>query len=132
MFTIQYAKNPQWVNSKKQQINLVVKFAEIDEELNFTADPTDSVEHGRILFEQAVNKKYGEIAEPDLSAELEKEKILVRMKRNQLLSVSDWTQSLDIPQTTRERYASYRQALRDVPQQEGFPQQVIWPDLPQG
>lgn len=132
MFKIEYAKNPEWTNSKKQQINLVVKFVEIDQEVSFTADPNDSVEHGRVLFQQALSKAYGEIAEPDLILELEKEKVLVRLKRNQLLAASDWTQSPDIPQATRESYTAYRQALRDVPQQEGFPQQVIWPDLPQG
>jgi len=36
---------------------------------------------------------------------------------------------------TDQEYAdllAYRQALRDVPQQDGFPESIDWPDLPDG
>jgi len=29
-----------------------------------------------------------------------------------------------------EEMTTYRQALRDVPQQEGFPNEIDWPDEP--
>lgn len=54
----------------------------------------------------------------------------VRNKRDELLTACDWTQSLDIPQAIRESWAAYRQALRDVPQQTGFPLNVVWPTKP--
>lgn len=38
----------------------------------------------------------------------------LRHKRNQLLSESDWTQTLDAP-VDREMWATYRQQLRDAP-----------------
>lgn len=55
-----------------------------------------------------------------------------RAQRNRLLEESDWTQVLDAPidASTREAYRIYRQALRDVPEQEGFPGTIIWPKLP--
>ena len=31
---------------------------------------------------------------------------------------------------TREAFRVYRQALRDVPAQGGFPQTIVWPELP--
>jgi len=34
------------------------------------------------------------------------------------------------PGTTREQWAAYRQALRDVPQQAGAPYNVVWPEPP--
>lgn len=55
-----------------------------------------------------------------------------RDKRNALLSACDWTQIPDTSLTEAERgeWATYRQALRDVPQQAGFPNEVIWPTKP--
>lgn len=52
----------------------------------------------------------------------------VRKKRDRLLLESDWTQLVDAP-VDREAWARYRQALRDLPQQEGFPGNVMWPEL---
>ncbi|RQU02682.1 hypothetical protein DF165_01415 [Burkholderia cenocepacia] len=54
----------------------------------------------------------------------------VRDKRDSLLRASDWTQASDAPPDTRERWAEYRSALRDVPQQAGFPLNVVWPQAP--
>ena len=55
-----------------------------------------------------------------------------RAERNKLLDESDWTQVLDAPidAETREAYRVYRQALRDIPEQEGFPGTITWPELP--
>ena len=55
-----------------------------------------------------------------------------RTERNKLLEESDWTQVLDAPidAETREAYRVYRQALRDIPEQEGFPGTITWPELP--
>lgn len=52
-----------------------------------------------------------------------------RDKRNKMLSDSDWTQVLDAP-VDKAAWATYRQALRDVPQQVGFPSTVNWPVEP--
>jgi hypothetical protein len=53
----------------------------------------------------------------------------VREERDEKLVSSDWTQVLDAP-VGQTAWATYRQALRDVPQQDGFPLNVIWPDEP--
>jgi len=55
----------------------------------------------------------------------------IRTKRNSLLSGSDWTQGVDVPQAIKDKYAAYRQALRDVPQQAGFPDNIVWPTKPE-
>lgn len=54
----------------------------------------------------------------------------VRTERNTKLAATDWTQASDVPQSVKDSYVSYRQALRDVPQQAGFPNQVVWPETP--
>lgn len=53
----------------------------------------------------------------------------VRSRRNQLLTESDWTQLPDAP-ADGMAWAAYRQALRDLSDQEGFPWNVIWPQAP--
>lgn len=53
----------------------------------------------------------------------------VREKRNARLSESDWTQIADAP-VNALAWAVYRQALRDIPAQSGFPDSVYWPIKP--
>jgi len=54
-----------------------------------------------------------------------------RQYRNSLIADSDWTQLADAPldPVVKASWASYRQALRNVPQQEGFPNEIEWPQL---
>jgi hypothetical protein len=53
-----------------------------------------------------------------------------RSKRNGLLAQTDWTQAADVPQATKDLWTTYRQALRDLPEQSGFPADVVWPVKP--
>ena len=53
----------------------------------------------------------------------------VRNQRDGLLSRSDWTQVADAP-VDKAVWATYRQALRDVPSQAGFPWTINWPTQP--
>jgi hypothetical protein len=53
----------------------------------------------------------------------------VREQRNQKLKDSDWTQVLDAP-VDQAAWATYRQALRDISAQPGFPWDVQWPEMP--
>lgn len=55
----------------------------------------------------------------------------VRAQRNTLLAQSDWTQGKDIPDELSSVWASYRQALRDITAQEGFPSDVQFPTQPE-
>ncbi len=53
----------------------------------------------------------------------------VRSQRTQKLAESDWTQVADAP-VDKAAWAVYRQGLRDVTAQTGFPWEVTWPDQP--
>jgi hypothetical protein len=53
----------------------------------------------------------------------------VRADRNKRISDCDWTQVADSP-VDKAAWATYRQALRDIPQQAGFPWDIQWPDMP--
>lgn len=54
----------------------------------------------------------------------------IRQRRNNLLIACDWTQARDVPDSISAPWAIYRQALRDVPQQPGFPTNITWPEKP--
>lgn len=56
----------------------------------------------------------------------------VKKKRTDLLEECDWTQLPDSPLSDSDKtaWATYRQALRDVPSQEGFPFTITWPTKP--
>jgi hypothetical protein len=53
----------------------------------------------------------------------------VRATRNELLAATDWTASSDVTMSTAMK--AYRQALRDVPTQAGFPNDITWPEKPE-
>ena len=52
----------------------------------------------------------------------------IRNQRNRLLSDTDWMALSD--NTMTPEWASYRQALRDITAQEGFPYSLTWPTKP--
>jgi len=53
-----------------------------------------------------------------------------RATRDNLLSRTDtWALS---DRTMTEAQTAYRQALRNLPQQEGFPTDITWPNAPEG
>jgi len=52
-----------------------------------------------------------------------------RTERNRLIAECDWTQVADSP-VDKEIWATYRQLLRDIPSQSGFPWDITWPVEP--
>ena len=70
--------------------------------------------------EEAMQESYDVVAEE------------VRAQRDILLYETDWTQVSDnaLSPEERQRWAEYRQALRDVTAQENFPYDVEWPTEP--
>jgi hypothetical protein len=65
----------------------------------------------------------------EIAERLQRKEAEVRQQRNELLSACDWTQLPDSP-ADHGAWATYRQALRDVTAQEGFPWDVVWPEMP--
>lgn len=53
----------------------------------------------------------------------------VRMKRDELLEACDW-RSLPDAQGGSDSWGDYRQMLRDITEQDGFPLIIIWPTPP--
>lgn len=57
----------------------------------------------------------------------------IRARRDRLLAATDWAVLPDSPLDAQSLDAvkTYRQALRDVPQQEHFPGAITWPQMPE-
>ena len=56
----------------------------------------------------------------------------IRMQRNNLLKQTDYLMMSDYPIESDRlgKVKIYRQALRDIPEQAGFPRTITWPDKP--
>lgn len=56
----------------------------------------------------------------------------IRSKRDMVISRTDFYVQPDYPSTPEglEEVKTYRQTLRDIPEQSGFPRNVTWPEEP--
>ena len=54
----------------------------------------------------------------------------LRTIRNRLLAETDWTQSRDVTLPNDSEWATYRQALRDLPTNTIDPANPVWPTKP--
>jgi hypothetical protein len=92
------------------------------------AEKLTSVEpyiEGGVVFDVIVEAK----TQDELDAEKTQKANEVRSKRNMLLTQSDWTQLADAP-VDNLAWAVYRQSLRDITLQAGFPFTVDFPVAP--
>jgi hypothetical protein len=71
-----------------------------------------------------------DLAEEEVSGRTTQKAEEVRAERDSKLANSDWTQVADAP-VDKAAWAAYRQALRDIPSQDGFPWSVQWPTKPE-
>lgn len=92
----------------------------------FTADPNDVEPLGAEVFNLAKGSASAYVEPP---VDIQTLATVARSKRNGLLAASDWTQVADAP-VGQAAWATYRQELRDITTQEGFPETVVWPVAP--
>lgn len=88
----------------------------------------------QVLSDKVVETRvYRYKTEEEIAKETEDKKQHVRQDRNSRLTQCDWTQLDDTPldNVAKAQWAAYRQALRDLPDQAGFPFNVIWPNQPE-
>ena len=132
--------------------NQTIEYIDGTRDLNFEAARKWARENGATFEEDidarvtvgGVLKRYFIIgSEPEKPAPIEpppvpeptqeEKEITARNERNLRLTFTDWTQLPDAPLTAEQKaaYAVYRQALRDVPEQAGFPEAIEWPEEPQ-
>lgn len=94
-------------------------------------------EHGLFRYELKDGAVIERSAE-DLEAErifrdAEMQETEARAERNRLLLETDWTQTMDaaVSAESRHEIRAYRQELRDITEQKGFPAEIKWPPAPE-
>jgi len=73
MFTLEYAKTPQWASDDGQSISMIVKWVELNEEMPFCATSHDVYDYGINLFNRAKAGEFGEIAAINLATQSQPE-----------------------------------------------------------
>ena len=72
----------------------------------------------------------GVVVDAEVAPSAPKTEEQIRSKRNSLIASTDWWAASDLTMTAEQ--TAYRQALRDVTTQAGFPANVTWPTEPEG
>lgn len=98
----------------------------------FNPDTHKLIGHEPILIDGEWRSGYNVVAlsETELNEVLVRKAMEVRTLRNQKLSESDWTQLKDVSPHISESWSTYRQQLRNITAQPGFPLHIIWPTPP--
>lgn len=131
-------KNCRYSNIEGTSIDCEVLFDDLGW-IEFTSSSTD-LPHSKEIYSRAQSGEFGEIS-PYVPIEINTTEIKiedsVRNKRNALLSnldskISNPLRWSSFTQEQQTDFARYRQELLDVPQQSGFPSNVIWPNPPIG
>ena len=94
-------------------------------------EKTQKIEDGGFVKGETWTKTWNIVEKtPEEVAEwLEQKGQIARSKRNSLLTETDYLALSDNIMTPE--MAAYRQALRDITTQEGFPESVSWPTKPE-
>jgi len=113
-------------------ISCFVKLTDYNDEVaEFIAAPDDSEAYGRELYEM-LNTKYLHLVEEVTQEEIDTAAADdAKCKRRVRLKDSDWTQLPDVPSDIKEAWKAYRQLLRDITIQDGYPHNIIWPEPPE-
>ncbi len=123
--------HPVYANAGGSAISCLVTLTQFAQPVPFLGMASDPEPLGLVIFAELVAGKYGPVRDfqpppHDVLADT------VRSARNALLSACDWTQMTDVPAATRAVWQPYRQALRDITRQTGFPVDIHWPKAPSG
>ena len=109
--------------------NIVAEFVQVPNEVMNGWILTDGTWAAPVIYTPSAEELAAR-AEAQLAATKEALSASVRIERNAKLAASDWTQISDST-ADKAAWATYRQALRDISAQEGFPATVAWPTQPE-
>lgn len=132
------AARPRHYAGEPDSITLDVHFSHLLEPVQFAARKDDTEEHGRELYSRAVFGEFGDIEVIPLPPPTEAEQqarldALLKQAANAMAPLLD-AESLGInSETEREQLTAwqrYRVALYRLPQGDGWPTEVSWPEAP--
>ena len=122
--------SPKWASAEHTNIVVYITVSGLGE-IPFGASKADPEPHGVDLYNRCIAGEFGEIAEyTPITFSEEQQASASRTYRDSLIAATDWTQLPDVPVALSTKWAVYRQALRDITAQPGFPATIIWPEKP--
>lgn len=121
------------------ELNMEVLFAHLPAFVPFTARRNDCEEHGRELYSRAMFGEFGpiEVITPPPPTEAQQQAILtdkLALAASAMAPLEDADTLGIISDAERERLTAwqrYRVALYRLPQSDGWPTEVSWPEAPQ-
>lgn len=130
--------NCQYITEDRLHISCQVTFDKLGT-VFFVASSNDIETHGREIYQRASTGEFGAVAEYvpiNYELTLEETQVQARQLRNQFLSHIDVIASNplrwgEINSQDKDNIATYRTELLNVPQQAGFPFNIIWPTIPE-
>lgn len=115
----------------------IIRFAENvteekrEEETLFSYDEYQIETKNRTMLKISVDKNFEDWLARAKQVEIDALAAEIRDKRNKMLAETDFyfltDRELDVP--TKVALGEYRQKLRDITKQEGFPKEVVWPEV---
>jgi hypothetical protein len=132
-------RNVMATTGQTDSLNMEVQFSHLADFVPFTANKGDSAEYGRELYVRAMYGEFGpitEIAAPPPSEAAQRERLAAKQQQATLAMapLEDADKLGIISDTEREQltaWQQYRVALYRLPQSEGWPAEVSWPEAPQ-
>ncbi|MGU5814406.1 tail fiber assembly protein [Aeromonas hydrophila] len=132
------AVRPRHYAADPDSITLDVRFAHLPEPVQFTARKDDPMEHGREIYSRAVFGEFGDIEVIPVSPPTEAEQqirldALLKQAANAMAPLLDAEALGIISKTEREQLTAwqrYRVTLYRLPQGDGWPAKVSWPEAP--
>lgn len=132
-------RNVTAISGQTDALDMEVLFSHLTDFVPFTARKHDPVEHGRELYVRAMFGEFGpitEIAAPPPNEAAQRERLAARQQQAALAMapLEDADKLGIINDTEREQltaWQQYRVALMRLPQSEGWPAEVCWPEAPQ-
>lgn len=140
MMKVVKIRNAKWLNQECTSFDCEILFEEFPEEwMPFTFNENDKESHSVWIKEQWLlenSQSVSEYTPPTEEQLLQQKSNEVVLRRNLILEESDKYVFPDrwytYSEETRQLWSNYRQSLRDIPLQEGFPFDVTWPLSPLG
>tara|TARA_B100001057_G_scaffold234929_1_gene235274 strand:+ start:1702 stop:2001 length:300 start_codon:yes stop_codon:yes gene_type:complete len=94
-----------------------------------------SLDHGNPIWPDPVGGKPTDITDETeryafFENQAQQNLMSLRNERNIKIAATDWTQNPDVPESTRNKWITYRQELRDITKTATSVGDVIWPTPP--
>ena len=124
-----YFGEPKW--TPDDNIECLVQIEETGEVIPFCATPYDPEDYGRELFAMLRDKYSDLVTHCSEEEKYEYAAMDVLHRRAQELTASDWVSNGDVMLQNQVEWLQYRQDLRDVTLQPGYPYDVTFPVKPE-